>query len=81
MSDRWSEQDKYQSQNSSSIDLLKTRRIKRFEISYHSEALYGDLLDNYYELDISDNKHLFEIRKHLTNEVTCKAKFFFGEIE
>lgn len=64
-----------------SIDLLKTRRIKRFEISYHSEALYGDLLDNYYELDISDNKHLFEIRKHLTNEVTCKAKFFFGEIE
>lgn len=64
-----------------SVDLLKTRSIKRFEISYHSEALYGDLLDNYYELDISENKHLFEIRKHSTNEVTCKAKFLFGEIE
>lgn len=59
------------------IDEFKNKRMSRFEISYHSESFYGDKLDIYYDNNPETGLHLFEIRKHDSDDVVCKAKICF----
>lgn len=63
-----------------SIDEYKAYRLKRFDIAYVAESLYGDRL-NFYREETSEDEYCIRItreRQNDTNEVEvcrCKVKF------
>lgn len=63
-----------------SIDEYKSYRLKRFDIAYVAESLYGDRL-NFYREELPENEYCIRItreRQNDTNEVEvcrCKVKF------
>lgn len=52
-------------------------RIRRFEIAYIAECMYGDELDIYKD-DGGDGVYQVEIRKSLNGEVVCRSKIAFS---
>lgn len=60
------------------LDKFREKRIRRFEIAYMSEALFGEVLDLYIDSDDAADIHQVEIRKHESGDVICRAKIFFA---
>lgn len=59
------------------VETFKKKRLKRFEISYLSEAVYGDILGIYHDSDETVGSHQIEMRKQTSGETACKAKVIF----
>lgn len=59
------------------LDKFETSRIKRFEIAYVTESVFGDVLDLYIDSDEATDTHQIEVKKQGTNDVVCRAKITF----
>lgn len=58
-------------------DFHKKHKIKRFEIAYISECVFGDELSLFKE-KINDREYTVEICKSENNEVACRSKIIFN---
>lgn len=56
-----------------SLDFFKTHRIKRFEIAYIQECLFGDRISFYVD-DDGEGTFQIEMRKDGSNEIVCRSK-------
>lgn len=60
------------------LSYYKSHCIRRFEIAYIAECLFGDELALYQSCDDGDTFSV-EIRKTASNEVVCRSKIWFKE--
>lgn len=56
-----------------SLDFFKTHRIKRFEIAYIMECLYGDKIAFFMD-DNGEGIYQIEMRKANNGEIVCRSK-------
>lgn len=57
------------------IDFYKTKRIRRFEMTYVAESYYGDELSFFCD-EVNENEYHVEVKKN-GNEVVCRSKVIF----
>lgn len=59
-----------------SLDHFKKHTIKRFEIAYITECLFGDRIAFFMDND-ENGTYQIEIRKEANNEIVCRSKIIF----
>lgn len=59
-----------------SLSHFKTHRIRRFEIAYIAECLFGDSIAFFMD-DNGEGTYQIEIRKEDNNEIVCRSKIVF----
>ena len=62
-----------------SLDFYRQHRVRRFEIVYIAECLYGDRIA-FFRDDDGQGTCQIEMRNADTNEIICRSKIFFEEI-
>lgn len=58
------------------LDHFKEHKVKRFEIAYITECLFGDRIAFFMDKD-EDGTYQIEIRKEGTSEIVCRSKIVF----
>lgn len=58
-----------------SLDYLKEHTLKRIDIAYINETVYGDILD-FYKQEIDHNSYVFEVKKH-SKEIVVRGLISF----
>jgi len=59
-----------------SLEHFKKHRVKRFEIAYISECLFGDRIAFFMDNE-GENTYQIEMRKETSNEIVCRSKIIF----
>lgn len=62
-----------------SLDFFKSHRIKRFEIAYIQECLFGDRIDFFVD-DDGQGTYQIELRKAVTGEIACRSKMIVLDV-
>ncbi len=61
--------------DSFSMEMFKTKQIKRFEMAYSAESYYGDTL-LFYRDEVKADEYDIEVKKN-TGDVVCRSKVIF----
>lgn len=61
-----------------SLDFFRNHRIKRFEIAYITECLFGDRIEFFIDED-GEGLYQIEMRKEGSGEIVCRSKIVVSE--